>query len=338
MNRGGVDVVPIGTFVACESMHHTRGGRSPMLMRRTGLAAAVLALALTVAACGSDEPSAPDAEKSKGKIVVGAFNFPESEIMANIYADLLDKAGYEATVKSLGAREIVQPALEKGEIDLVPEYVGTFTEFLNTKINGKDAKPLANGDVEETLAAAQKLGKERGLVVLEPAAAQDQNAFAVTKDFSESNSITKLSQLGEFSGTLVLGGPPECPQRPFCRPGLEKTYGITLTGFKAYQKFPLIKEALKDGDIQLGLVFSSDAGNAVNNLVVLEDDKGLQTVDNLTPVVRADKASESLESALAQINKELTTEVLIGLNNKVENERQTPNNVAKEWLQQIKLI
>lgn len=309
-----------------------------MRMRRTGLAAAVLALAFTVAACGSDEPSASDADTSKGKIVVGAFNFPESEIMANIYADLLEDAGYEATVKSLGAREIVEPALEKGEIDVVPEYLGTFTEFLNTKINGKDAKPVASGDVEETLAAAQKLAKERGLVVLEPAAAQDQNAFAVTRDFSESNSITKLSQLSAFTGPLVLGGPPECPKRPFCQPGLEKTYGITFTGFKAYQKFPLIKEALKDGDIQLGLVFSSDAGNAVNNLVVLEDDKGLQTVDNLTPVVRASSASEALESALARINEELTTEVLIGLNNKVENERQTPSNVAKEWLQQIKLI
>jgi len=307
-------------------------------MRRTGLAAAVLALALTVAACGSDGGSTANSGGEQKQITIGAFNFPESEIMANIYAGLLTKAGYKTTVKSLGAREIVEPALEKGEIDLVPEYLGTFTEFLNVKINGKDAKPLANGNVDQTLAAAQKIAAERGLVVLPPAAAQDQNAFAVTKDFSESNKVTTLSQLGALTGTpLVLGGPPECPQRPFCRPGLEKTYGITFTGFKAYQKFPLIKQALKSGDIQLGLVFSSDSGNAANNLVVLEDDKGLQTVDNLTPVVRAASASEALKSALAQINDELTTEVLTGLNNKVENERQTPSNVAKAWLQQVNL-
>ena len=125
----------------------------------------------------------------RGPITVAAFNFGESKILANMYADVLKKAGFDASVKALGAREIVEPALEKGSadggVDVVPEYLSTFTEFLNTKENGKNAAPKATPDVNATLAAAQELAGKVGITVLTPSAAADENAFAVTKDFAD---------------------------------------------------------------------------------------------------------------------------------------------------------
>jgi osmoprotectant transport system substrate-binding protein len=309
-----------------------------MRIRRTAVVAAALALTLAVAGCSDTSNDEAGGEESKGSLTIGAFNFSESEVLANLYATLLENAGYEVEIKSLGAREIVQPALEAGEIDLVPEYLGTFTEYLNVKENGADAEPVASADVEATLKAAEELASARGLVVLKPAEAQDQNAFAVTEEFATANELETLSDLAAFDGDVILGGPAECPQRPFCQPGLEETYGLEFADFKSFAKFPLIKTALVDGDITLGLVFSSDAGNAANDLVVLEDDKGLQTADNIVPVVRSPKVSESLESALKPLAKVLTTEELIFLNDQVENQRETPANAAEAWLSSKGLI
>jgi osmoprotectant transport system substrate-binding protein len=309
-----------------------------MRMRRTAVAAAALSLALAVAGCSDPANDEASSEESKGTITIGAFNFSESEVVANLYAGLLEKAGYEVEIKSLGAREIVQPALEQGEIDLVPEYLGTFTEYVNVKENGPDAEPVASADVDETFKAAEELASKRGLVVLKPAEAQNQNAFAVTEEFATANELESLSDLAAFDGEVILGGPAECPERPFCQPGLEETYGLEFADFKSFAKFPLIKKALVDGDITVGLVFSSDAGNAANDLVVLEDDKGLQTADNLVPVLRAPKLKESIITALKPLASVLTTEELIALNDQVENQRETPANAAKDWLSSKGLI
>ena len=195
----------------------------------------------------------------KGRLVVGAANFSESTTLANLYADVLKAAGFDASVKSVSSREVYEPALEKGDLDVFPEYVGTLTEFLNKKANGAKATPKASGDLDATVAALRGLAGPRGLTVYTPAAAADQNAFAVTKNFAKANNLTKLSDLKKVKTKLVLGGPPECPTRPFCEPGLEKTYGLTFASFKTLDAGgPLTKAALKDGSIQVGLVFSSD--------------------------------------------------------------------------------
>lgn len=195
----------------------------------------------------------------KGKVVVGAANFSENQILANIYAQVLKAAGFDSSVKPVTNREVYEPALERGEINVIPEYVGTLTEFLNKRANGKDAKPLASSELSATVTALRGLAEKKGLTVLEPAAAADQNAFAVTKTFADANHLTKLSDLKGYSGKLVLGGPPECPTRPFCQPGLEKTYGLTFASFQSLDAGgPLSKTALKTGKVQLALVFSSD--------------------------------------------------------------------------------
>jgi osmoprotectant transport system substrate-binding protein len=196
-----------------------------------------------------------------GKVVVGAFNFSESATLANIYAQVLNAAGFDANVKTVGNREVAEPALEKGSIDVMPEYVGTLTEFINKAENGADAEPVASGDLDATVSALTDLGEQVGLVFGEPSTAQDQNAFAVTQAFADQYGVATLSELAETCGSgLVLGGPPECPERPFCQPGLEDTYGLTFESFSALDAGgPLSKTALKQGKVSLALIFSSDA-------------------------------------------------------------------------------
>jgi osmoprotectant transport system substrate-binding protein len=318
-------------------------------MRRTrsgtfGHAAALaVAASLALAACSSTSSggtaSSPGGSSpaATGPVVVAAFNFGESKILANMYADVLKKAGYDASVKALGAREIVEPALEKGSaaggVDVVPEYLSTFTEFLNTKANGKGAAPKASPDVTATLAAAKDLGGKVGITVLDPSQATDENAFAVTKDFATKNNLTKLSDLASYTGSLILGGPAECPQRPYCEPGLQNTYGIKFASFTTLDAGgPLTKKALQQGKIQLGLVFSSDAGIDVFGLKVLEDDKHLQNVDAVVATVNTKVASDKLDAALNSVAAALTTDELVALNKKVDVDGGDPAQVASDWL------
>ncbi|MCW2614777.1 MAG: Glycine/betaine transporter substrate-binding protein [Frankiales bacterium] len=194
-----------------------------------------------------------------GKVVVGAAGFSENQILANLFAGALDAAGFDADVKNVTNREVYEPALESGQLDVFPEYVGTLTEFLNKKANGPDAAAQASGDLQKTVTALRALAEPRGLTVLEPSEAADQNAFAVTKAFADAHDLTTLSDLEGYDGELVLGGPPECPTRPFCQPGLEKTYGLAFDDFLSLDAGgPLTKTALRQGRIQVGLVFSSD--------------------------------------------------------------------------------
>ncbi len=310
---------------------------------RTRAVALALACAALAAGCGSS--SSPSATKTatppptKGTITVGAFNFAESQILASMFAQVLDKAGYNASVKPLTNREVVEPALWAGQIGALPEYVGTLTEFINKKDNGPNAKPLASGDLDKTLAELRKLAAKHHIAVYTPAQAADENAFAVPEKFATANHLTTLSDLAGYKGKLVLGGPPECPKRPFCQVGLEKVYGIKFSGFKALDAGgPLTKQALKAGLVQLGLVFSSDPGISTFSLKVLTDDKHLQTVDNVVPVVNTKWNKPDVQQALDGVMKQLTTAELVALNKQVDVEHQDPEQVAKSWLMSKNLI
>ena len=196
-------------------------------------------------------------------VVVGAANFSESATLAEVYAGALRAAGFEASTQTIGNRETYEPALESGDLTVVPEYVGTLTEFLNKKINGADATPLASPDLDATTEQLTLLGEGLGLVFGQPAAAQDQNAFAVTQAFADEYEVSTLSELAEACGDISLGGPPECPERSFCQPGLEEMYGLQIGEFTSLDAGgPLTKSALTQGTIALGLVFSSDAAFA----------------------------------------------------------------------------
>lgn len=205
--------------------------------------------------------AATDASAGAGtSLSVGAANFSESATLGEIYAAVLRSAGYDVTVTTIGARETYLPALEQGsQVQIVPEYVGTLTEFLNKAQNGPDAEAVASGDLDATVEALTPLAEAAGLVMGTPSPAQDQNAFAVTQAFAEANDVSTLSELAETCGQIVLGAGPECSERPFCQPGLEETYGMDIAELKPLDVGgPLTKSALQQGQITLGLVFSSD--------------------------------------------------------------------------------
>ncbi|MGY1802759.1 glycine betaine ABC transporter substrate-binding protein [Blastococcus sp. SYSU D00922] len=196
-----------------------------------------------------------------GPVVVGAADFSESQVLATLYADVLTAAGFDASVQTVGNRELYLPALERGEIQAFPEYLATVTEF----IEGDDSTEVASGDVDETVAALTPLAEGVGLVFGEPAEAADQNAFAVTQDFADQLGVSTLSELADAcgDGSLTLGGPGECPTRPACQPGLEETYGLEFAGFQEYDAGgPLTKAAIQQGEVSIGLVFSSDGALA----------------------------------------------------------------------------
>lgn len=205
------------------------------------------------------EGLAATSTSGSGPIVVGAANFSESATLAAVYAEVLRSAGYAVTVQSLDAREVYLPALENGQLTVFPEYVGTLTEFLNKEVNGPNAEPKASGDLDTTMSALTELGAKQGLAFGTPSPAQDQNAYAVTKAFADEHGVSTLSELAATCGGLILGAGPECTERPFCQPGLKETYGLDFASFVALDSGgPLTKTALQQGQITLGLVFSSD--------------------------------------------------------------------------------
>jgi osmoprotectant transport system substrate-binding protein len=202
-------------------------------------------------------------EQGSGPIAVGGANFTESVILANVYADVLNAAGFEASVREVGSRDLYLKALTEGtEIQAFPEYLATATEFLE----GDDAHQVASGDVDETLKALAPLAQAAGLAFGEPSDAVDQNAFAVTTAFAEKLDVSTLSELAEAcdDNSLILGGPTECPTRPYCQIGLEDTYGLQFASFQEYGDTggPLTKAAIQQGEVSIGLVFSSDGALA----------------------------------------------------------------------------
>jgi len=220
-----------------------------------------------VAAAWVEESGVTDGlEQGSGAIAVGGGNFTESTVLANIYANVLTAAGFDASVREVGSRDLYLEALIAGtEIQAFPEYLSTVTEALNTKVNGANPTPVASGDVDATVTALQPLAEQTGLAFGEPSEAADQNAFAVTQAFADEVGVTTLSELAEAcgDGSLVLGGPTECPTRPFCQPGLEETYGLTFDSFRELDAGgPLTKAAITQGEISIGLVFSSDGALA----------------------------------------------------------------------------
>ncbi len=292
--------------------------------------AALAALVFVATACGSTGNGGTTSSPSKGTLTVAGFNFPESSILAEIYGQSLARDGYTINYKLLlGTREVVAPALESGQIDLYPGYAATDLEFYN-KGAGE-----ANGDPVATTAKLNSHLQPLGLTALTASPAVDQNAFAVTKATQTKYSLTSLSDLAAIGNQLTLGAGPECPTRPFCIPGLKKTYAITFKAFKPLDTDgPLTRAAFKNGSIDVGLVFSSDGDLNSLGLVVLKDDKQLENADNVVPVLRQAAASAEVSKILNAIDAKLTTADLVTMNSQVSIQHQDADAVAAAWLQQ----
>ncbi|MDH3730128.1 MAG: ABC transporter substrate-binding protein [Acidimicrobiia bacterium] len=296
--------------------------------RKGVIGATLVAFALVAAACGSgDDASEP---KEGPTIAVGSFSFGESVILAQIYAQALETNGYPVDLSKLeaGSREIVKPAIESGEIDLVPEYVGSALE------GGFGGEPTADSDA--TAAALREAFAAVGVAVLEPAPAQDKNGIVVTKALADELGLSKTSDLADHAADLVFGGPPECPTRPRCLIGLGDTYGLVFSEFKALDTGgPLTVAALEGGEIDVALLFTTDGVIADKGFVLLEDDGGLQPAENIIPVIRQemlDAYGDDLTSLLNDVSAKITTEELTEMNRRFGVDLVDAEEVAKDWL------
>jgi len=308
-------------------------------MRRLLTSLPALALAGVLAACGGSSsggsPSSSSSGGASGSLTVAAAGFTESNLLAQMYVDLLNKAGFSASVKKVESQEIFQGSLEKGTIALAPEYAATYANSMETAVTGNTSPTAASPDLQTTLTNLEKYLKQKGLTHLDPANAVDQNAFAVSKSFATQHHLTTLSDLGKSGISVTLAATPECPQRPFCQPGLKKTYNIKVSkllplGFDSLQ----VKQAVKSGRAQLGLVATTDATLSQFGLVILTDDQHLQNADNLIPIVNSFvlKQHPQIADAINPLASVLTTSDLATLNNQVDGERQTVDDVAKNYL------
>ena len=294
------------------------------------LGASMVALALVTTSCGSTGGPSSSASP-KGTITIASFNFSESIILAHIYGGALKDKGYTVKYRDkLGNREIVEPALENGQIDLYAGYAATDLTFVEKKQNvALDAGTDAQANVQKL----NSLLTPKGIKALDPSPAVDQNAFAVTKAEADANHLVKLSDVSSVASGWTLGGPPECPQRPFCQQGLMSVYGLNFKAFKALDAGgPLTYAAFKSGAINIGLVFSSDGAIAANNLVVLQDDKHLQQADNIVPLIRSTVANSEVTALLNSVDAKLNTPDLTAMNKSADVDKQDPIDVATTWV------
>ncbi|WP_405922918.1 ABC transporter substrate-binding protein [Streptomyces sp. NBC_00035] len=323
-------------------MRRTRSPRAPRAPRRRRVALATLVL-LSGCTTGPslENQGAVTAPPGDSKhLTIGSAGFTESDLLAQMYALLLNQAGYQTSMLTVANRELYEPALESGQIDVVAEYAATFADWLNAKTNGADAPPVGSPDLDATMAALRKLATPRGLTVLDAGRAVDQNAFAVTEAYAAQHRLKTLSDLGKSGLEVRLAAGDECVQRPYCEPGLKKTYGIDITavdpkGVGTTQA----KLAVQNGQDQMVLTTTTDATLGDFGLVLLVDDKHLQNADYIVPVVNRSRAgSEGVTQALGELNDVLTTADLASMNEQVDSWRRLPEDVARTYLKDKGLL
>lgn len=298
---------------------------SAFTRRRAAAAGAALA-AVVLGACGAD--TGTDSET----ITVGSAGFNENEIIAEIYAQALEAEDYTVQRQmQIGAREAYIPALENGEIDLIPEYTGNLLLFFD----GESTATTAD-EVEDALDDALP----DGLETLDEAPAENKDSYNVTRELSESEGITSIGDLATL-GTVRVGGNPEFETRSYGVPGLQDVYGVEDVEFVSISDSggPATVNALLDGDVDVANIYSTTPSIVANDLVTLEDPENLIAAQNVVPLINAEKATDELEDILDRVSAELTTEDLLALNERVDgDEKAAPATAAQEWLEEKGLI
>lgn len=295
--------------------------------RNRVVGAALVAVALIAGACGDDAGPGDDT-KDGPTITVGSTSFGEQLILGEIYAQVLEANGYRVERKlDLGTREVVNPALKTGEIDLLAEYTGTLLTFEGG---------TSTTDSDETHAALQAILADSGLIALAYAPAQDKNGIVVTAETAATLGLSAVSDLAAHNGTLVFGGPPECPDRAFCLIGLQEVYGLDFARFEPLDSGgPLTVVALEGGAIDVALLFTSDGVIAAKGFVLLDDDLNLQPAENIVPVVHGDIVDAYGDDFIALINSvsaRITTAELSELNKRYSIDADDADTLAREWL------
>ncbi|MEU6576765.1 ABC transporter substrate-binding protein [Streptomyces sp. NPDC046805] len=312
-------------------------------MRRRTTALTALVLTLTGCTTGPSlenrgAVTAPPGDRHQ--LTIGSAGFTESDLLAQMYALLLNQAGYRTSLITVSNRELYEPALESGQIDVVPEYAATLADWLNAKTHGADAPPAGSPDLHTTMTALRRLAAPRGLTVLSPGKAVDQNAFAVSRSYARRHHLRTLGDLGASGLKVRLAAGDECVQRPYCEPGLKETYGIDITGVDPKGVGTTqAKRAVQSGRDQMVLTTTTDATLDEFGLVILADDKHLQNADYVVPVVgRARAGGEGVTKVLGKLNDVLTTADLASLNRQVDSWRRLPEDVARTYLEDKGLL
>ena len=324
---------------------------------RRSLAALTSAGALLLAGCAGDDLAEDPAEDpaatsssagssasseapagDQGELTLAGQNFPEATLVASMYEQLLEDAGYTVDVKLVDSRDAYMSTFP-GDVDVVPEYVGGIVNFLNSAQNGEAAEPFVAGDGEQLAADGAPLLEQAGITLLDLSEATDTNAFFVTQEYAEQNDVSALSDLeGE---SVVLAAAPDCEGRLDCEGGLTEQYGIDVTevlplGFASEQTY----QAVLDGEAQLGLTSTTDGTLDEQGLVVLEDDQQIQPAQNLVPAVSTEFLDQHPDVAevLNPLMAALTTENLTELNGRVAVDREQPEDVAADFLEEEGLL
>lgn len=301
-------------------MFTARGKRSVLAV---GLVAAAT---LALSACGGnplDEPSSDAGSGSGGSdtIVVGSQGYYSNEIIAEIYAQALEGAGFTVEKKlNIGQRDAYMPEVESGEIDVFPEYTGSLLEYLSDD-------EIDVTSPEDVYTALTEVLPE-GLTALEYAEASDQDTYTVLKSFAEENNLKTIEDLKNVTSQVTIGAPPEFEQRPYNPAAAKEVYGVDLA-FSATG--PTTLESLLAGEIQVADIYTADPAFETEDIVALEDPKNLIISSNVVPLVSSDIADE-VSDVLNAISAKLTAEELVSLNVQSTVDQKSSADIAKQWL------
>lgn len=300
---------------------------------RGAFAALLIGGSLALAACGSDDDSADDPFSSgnndSGTITVGSANFPESELLMQMYAQALEAKGVEVeTQPAIGAREIYMEAFSNGEIDLLPEYNGALLAYLMApKQVPKDIS--SPDDVYEALQDVLPEGSQ----TLPQSDAEDKDTLTVTKETAEEYDLKTIDDLKPVADELVVGAGPEWRERYQGLVGLKDLYGVEFKEFKPLDSGgPLTVTALNDGTIDVGNIFSTDSSIVTHDWVVLEDPRNLYLSENIVPLIQSDVVTPEVEEALNGVSEALTTDNLTEALARVQVDKADPVTVAGDFL------
>ncbi|MGO2896810.1 glycine betaine ABC transporter substrate-binding protein [Corynebacterium casei] len=307
-------------------------------MFRKNRVTAVAALALTsifaLTACGTDSsPLEEDTATNGGgdeTIVIGSQDYYSNEIIAEIYAQALENAGYDVDRQfRIGQREAYLPEIESGEIDLFPEYSGPVLQYW---------EPDTEARLPDDVFAALEEAAPEGLNVLEQSPATDQDSYVITQEFAEEWGIENVEDLSKVTEPMTLGANSEAEDRPNGPKGLEETYGVEV-GFAPIEDSggPLTVKALRDGDVQLAIIYTADPSIESNNLVSLEDTKGLFLSSNVVPLA-SDKIDGQATEIINEISAAMSPEDLVSLNNRSVTEQLPAADIAQDWLEEKGLL
>ena len=264
---------------------------------------------------------------SSGSVVIGSANFPENEVLAEVYALALQKAGVKVSTKlNIGAREVYYPQVEKGTISIIPEYNGT---LLTVEVD-KTSTAKTTADVDAALAA--KLPST--LEVLQPASAQDSDSITVTQATANKYHLKSIADLKPYAANMALGAPPEFKTRSDGIAGLKATYGLTFKSFVPLDESgPLTLAALQDGKVQAADVFTTTPQIVTDKLVSLADPKFNFAAQNVIPLVYKPAMNATIINTLNAVDAKLTTEALLQMDNAVITDHASYSTVAAGFLQ-----